>query len=236
MRYSSNIYPYTIARCEHIKVNGIQCGSPALKDRKFCFFHQRWHQKRLQIGANQARRARFIDLPVLEDANAIQVALMQGLRLLLTNQIDHRTASLLFYALQTASSNLSRTRFEPLPTQVVIDPAGVADTNLGDQAWYREEFEQEEQSDDAAADAESRDAACRVSAQEKKDAAGENAPAGTSRNTIDRIEAVASRQLCSNFATISFLRVRSKRRMCTRSSTSLSAESRAGTSVSVERW
>jgi hypothetical protein len=52
-------------------------------------------------------------LPILEDANSIQVALMQGLRLLLTNQVDHRTAALLFYALQTASSNLSRTTFEP---------------------------------------------------------------------------------------------------------------------------
>jgi hypothetical protein len=47
---------------------------------------------------------------------------MQGMRLLLTNQVDHRTAALLFYALQTASSNLSRTTFEPRPQQVVIDP------------------------------------------------------------------------------------------------------------------
>jgi len=38
MRYSSSLYP-EIARCQHIKINGVQCGSPALLNRKFCFFH-----------------------------------------------------------------------------------------------------------------------------------------------------------------------------------------------------
>ena len=114
MRMSDFIYPPNIARCQHIKVNGVQCGSPALRNRKLCHFHQRWQQGRIQLGANHARRSRYsLELPILEDANSIQVALMQGLRLLLTNQVDHRTAAFLFYALQTASSNLSRTTFEP---------------------------------------------------------------------------------------------------------------------------
>ncbi len=138
-----------IARCQHIKVNGIQCGSPALKRRKFCYFHDRWQQRRIQIGANQARRARYsLDLPILEDANSVQVALMQGLRLLLTHQIDHKTASLLFYALQTASSNLAQTDFAPRPQEVVIDPKRVAETNLGDHAWYKEEFADPQQTDE----------------------------------------------------------------------------------------
>ena len=59
-------------------------------------------------------------------------------------QVDHRTAALLFYALQTASSNLSRTTFEPRPQQVVIDPSSIPDTSLGDDAWYKEEFQSEE--------------------------------------------------------------------------------------------
>jgi hypothetical protein len=141
MRISDFLYPPTIARCQHIKVNGVQCGSPALKRRKLCHFHQRWQQGRIQLNANRSRRSRYsLDLPILEDANSIQVALMQGMRLLLTNQVDHRTAALLFYALQTASSNLARTTFEPRPQQVVIDPRGIADTSLGDDAWYKEEF------------------------------------------------------------------------------------------------
>src|SRR6266849_7291632 len=146
MRISNFLYPPTIARCQHLKVNGVQCGSPALKNRKLCHFHQRWQQGRIQLNANQSRRSRYsLDLPILEDANSIQVALMQGMRLLLTNQVDHRTAALLFYALQTASSNLSRTTLAPRPQQVVIDPSSIADTSLGDDAWYKEEFTQDDQ-------------------------------------------------------------------------------------------
>jgi len=146
MRISNFIYPPSIARCQHVKVNGVQCGSPALKKRKLCHFHQRWLQGRIQLNANRSRRSRYsLDLPILEDANSIQVALMQGLRLLLTNQVDHKTAALLFYALQTASSNLRHTKFEPRPQQVVIDPRGIADTSLGDDAWYKEEFTENEQ-------------------------------------------------------------------------------------------
>ena len=136
MRISKFLYPPSIARCQHVKVNGIQCGSPALKNRKQCHFHQKWQQGRIQLNANRARSSRrSFDLPLLEDANSIQVALMQGMRLLLTNQIDHKTAALLFYALQTASSNLRRTNFEPHPTQVVIDQRRLGDTSLGDDAW-----------------------------------------------------------------------------------------------------
>jgi len=151
MRISKFLYPPSIARCQHIKVNGVQCGSPSLKNRKLCHFHQRWQQGRIQLNANQARRSRYsLDLPILEDANSIQVALMQGMRLLLTNQVDHKTAALLFYALQTASTNLSRTTFEPRPQQVVIDPRSIADTSLGDDAWYKEEFTQEDDEQEAA--------------------------------------------------------------------------------------
>ncbi len=141
-RISEFNYPSSIHRCQHIKVNGIQCGSPSLKSRKLCHFHQRWQVGRIQINANRARRARFsIEMPVLEDANSIQVTLMQAMRLLLTNQIDHKTAALLFYGLQTASTNLRHTEFEPRPERVLIDPSRVPDTFLGDNAWYKEEFE-----------------------------------------------------------------------------------------------
>lgn len=26
-------------KCEHIKTNGIRCGSPALRDENICYFH-----------------------------------------------------------------------------------------------------------------------------------------------------------------------------------------------------
>ena len=87
-------------RCQHLKINGNQCGSPALRRNRFCFFHKRFQDERIRLSADRARRgvATFV-LPVLEDANANQIALMQVMRLLLSQQIDHKTASLLLYAL-----------------------------------------------------------------------------------------------------------------------------------------
>lgn len=134
-------------RCQHIKVNGTQCGSPALRRGKFCFFHKRWHEQRLRLNAKSSHRARSLDLPVLEDANSVQVALMQVMRLVLSGELDGKAAGLLLYALQTASSNLRRTSFEPLSMHgVVLDPRAVANSQLGeDDLWSDEDFEEEEE-------------------------------------------------------------------------------------------
>ncbi len=153
MRVSEFLYPESITRCQHIKVNGVQCGSPSLKNKKFCFFHEKSRQRRFAMSANRPRCWHLaLELPLLEDANSIQVALMQVMRLLLSRRIEHKTAALLLYALQTASSNLRHTKFEPGPEQVVIDRCGVADTNLGDEAWYKEEFEDQEDEEASAAE------------------------------------------------------------------------------------
>ena len=136
-----SFYPSNIARCEHIKTNGTQCGSPALRGKHFCYFHKRWRDTRVVLNANRARRSRaVIDMPVLEDAESVQVTLMQIMRLILSGQVEPRTAGLLLYALQTASSNLRRTHFEPHQTRVIIDPSTVNQTVLGEDLWRREDF------------------------------------------------------------------------------------------------
>jgi hypothetical protein len=136
-------------RCQHIKINGVQCGSPALRRNRFCFFHKRFHDERIRLAADRARRgpATFIH-PVLEDANSIQIALMEVMRLLLSRRIDHKTASLLLYALQTASGNLHRTRFDPNHHEIILDPSDAAITPLNYRAWEDAEFDEEEQSED----------------------------------------------------------------------------------------
>ncbi len=91
-------------------------------------------------------------------------------------QVDHRTAALLFYALQTASSNLSRTTFEPSPQQVVIDPSSIPDT-LGDDAWYKEEFQSEEAETDRD-DETSDDIHATVDIQAMADCVGEDVGTG----------------------------------------------------------
>jgi hypothetical protein len=100
-----SLYPERIARCQHFKVNGTQCGSPALHRQKFCYFHKQWRQKRLEINSNIQRERWKVTLPVLEDANSIQMALVEVMRLIVTQQIDHKESGLLLYALQTASAN-----------------------------------------------------------------------------------------------------------------------------------
>jgi hypothetical protein len=140
-------------RCQHLKINGTQCGSPALRRNRFCFFHKRFQDEQIKLSADRARRgvATFV-LPVLEDANSIQIALMQVMRLLVSQQIDHKTASLLLYALQTASTNLRMTNFKPFIHEVVLDPRTVADTPLDSHIWDDEDFEEEEDEEETEAD------------------------------------------------------------------------------------
>jgi hypothetical protein len=136
-------------RCQHIKVNGVQCGSPALRRNRYCFFHKRYHEQRLRLAADNARRSpATFTLPVLEDANSIQIALMEVMSQLVSRQIDHKTASLLLYALQTASGNLSRTRFSPNEHEIILDPRDAAITPLNYRAWEDEEFEENEEDED----------------------------------------------------------------------------------------
>ncbi|MGA2354962.1 MAG: hypothetical protein ABSG02_10715 [Terriglobales bacterium] len=93
----------------------------------------RWHG--VSEFSKELRRRELTGLPTLEDANSIQVGLAEVMRHLVTHEIDHRTGALLLYAMQTASSNLKHTSFEPTPTQVVIDPECVGQRPIGATAW-----------------------------------------------------------------------------------------------------
>jgi hypothetical protein len=134
-----------VPRCQHVKVNGTQCESPALRRRRLCFFHVRCQDQRKRIMSDQFKQAKFV-VPVLEDANAIQMALMQIMQLLAAGQMEHRTGGLMLYALQTASTNLRHTRFEASDvTDVVIDREDVHRTAIGGPQWFEEDFEEEEE-------------------------------------------------------------------------------------------
>lgn len=172
-----------VPRCQHVKMNGTQCGCPALRRRRLCFFHVRCQDQRKRIMADQFKQARFV-VPVLEDANAVQMALMQVMQLLASGQMDHKTAGLMLYALQTASCNLRKTQFEPSDvTDVVIDRDDVDRTSIGGPQWFEEDFEEEEEEaeneDEAAAeeDGVEEDAAKPAAAAEGAGAAGTAAAA-----------------------------------------------------------
>ncbi len=94
--------------CEHVKANGHFCGSPAMRDRNYCFFHLNHIGQRLRLERYAAHGLQCppLELPLLEDAASIQLALMQVTEALLNGRLDPKRGGLVLYALQTASSNL----------------------------------------------------------------------------------------------------------------------------------
>jgi hypothetical protein len=111
------------ARCRHIKVNGTQCGSPALRHKNFCFYHQQNRPALTDCYYNPDEYPTgLISLPVFEDAHAIQTVIRQVVQNVLQKSLAPKTAGLVLYALQIASSNLKRMELEkPQPEQVVTD-------------------------------------------------------------------------------------------------------------------
>ena len=122
----------TAARCRHIKVNGTQCGSPALRSKNFCFYHQKDRPCPLPCYSDIEYATGEITLPFFEDAHSIQAVIRQVVQMVLQKRLQQKTASLLLYALQIASSNLKRMELEkPQPEQVVTDLEPVTP----DDAW-----------------------------------------------------------------------------------------------------
>jgi hypothetical protein len=109
-------------RCRHVKVNGTQCGSHAVRSKSFCFYHQQHRPIVAECYSDGEYSTGEILLPVFEDAHSVQSVIRQVMQMVLQKRIERKTASLLLYALQIASSNLKRMELEkPQPEQVVID-------------------------------------------------------------------------------------------------------------------
>ncbi|MGO8756607.1 MAG: hypothetical protein ACLQG3_00640 [Terracidiphilus sp.] len=99
--------------CRHIMPSGKKCGAAALKGGHFCYFHTRLHL----IAKQETTVTDSIDIPVLEDRYAIQMAIAQVLRSLVNNSIDRPRASLLLYGLQLATQNVDHGKWAiPLRT------------------------------------------------------------------------------------------------------------------------
>ena len=80
-----------------------------------------------KIVAIAGKYPRIFDFPGVGNFGSGTLALER----LISVEIDHKTAALMLYALQTASMNLKRTSLEPqLPTQVLIDRDSVANRRL----------------------------------------------------------------------------------------------------------
>jgi len=87
-------------RCQHIRMNGRRCGSPALHGESHCYFHNR-----IQFHALDAEDAEPF-LPFIEDATSLQFALMRVMRMLARDGVEYKRCALMLYSLQIASTNL----------------------------------------------------------------------------------------------------------------------------------
>ena len=133
-------YPAEIRRCQHIKTNGTQCGSPALRNGRLCHYHRESQPERVEVCGENGQACGNILVPVFEDASAIQTMVRQVTILLLQGKIDSKRAGQVLYAMQIASANLKRMELEkPRPVQVVVDEEKVAETPLGMTPWSGKE-------------------------------------------------------------------------------------------------
>ncbi len=89
-----------INQCLFIKSDGRRCGSPALRGQRFCYYHY-----------EAGRPTVCLDIPPLEDANAIQFALTDIARAVADERLDLKRATILGYLLQIAAANLKRVQF-----------------------------------------------------------------------------------------------------------------------------
>jgi hypothetical protein len=130
-------YPVEIRRCRHVKTNGTQCGSPALKGKELCYYHEQNHPEPVEFYLDdEPGCASQMVLPVFEDAHSIQTVIRRVVQLLLAQKIARKDAGLLLYALQIASGNLKTMQTEKAkPTQVVVEPEKAAETPLGMTPW-----------------------------------------------------------------------------------------------------
>jgi len=100
--------------CTHIKVNGVPCGSPALRGEVFCYFHQRMIR-----GVATPPKSRLHPIAQIEDEEAIQTSLMEVINALVRNTIDLPRAQLILRALNIAARNAPRVHFRIHSSEMV---------------------------------------------------------------------------------------------------------------------
>jgi hypothetical protein len=88
-------------RCEHVFSDGRCCKAPRVKKGKLCYAHTLMEEK----------RPLELNLPPLEDANAVMLWLMDVLRGLAEGRTSEKTAGIMLYGLQLAMMNARFTTF-----------------------------------------------------------------------------------------------------------------------------
>jgi hypothetical protein len=97
-------------RCQWVRQDGTSCGSPQMKQHIYCFAHMQMAEARTLM----------LMLPVAEDANAIQIGLMQIQKALIEDRISMKKAGLLLYSMQLALTNVGQTTFGQAKDEEIV--------------------------------------------------------------------------------------------------------------------
>jgi hypothetical protein len=89
-----------VRRCTHIQITGHRCGSPALKQEYFCYFHTRMIK-----GVQTRVDSQIHPVALIENAEAIQAAIMHMIDAVLKGTIDNKRANIVLKALHIAVRN-----------------------------------------------------------------------------------------------------------------------------------
>jgi len=96
-----------VRQCTHIKITGHRCGSPALKQEYFCYFHTRMIK-----GVQTRVDSQIAPIALIENAEAIQAALMHMIDAVLKGTIDNKRANIVLKALHIAVRNSRNVHFQ----------------------------------------------------------------------------------------------------------------------------
>ncbi len=130
------VFPKDIPRCQHRKTNGVSCGSPALHDKPYCYFHDRWREQHIDVfNGTPYMQNVDADLPILEDANSVQMALTKVFHMLLAGLLEPKFAKSLIYCLSIAAQNLRYCNFAPKDEEMGENAPARADQSLSQATW-----------------------------------------------------------------------------------------------------
>jgi hypothetical protein len=114
-----------VRRCTHIKVTGHRCGSPALKQEYFCYFHTRMIK-----GVQTRVDSQITPIALIENPEAIQAAIMHMIDAVLKGTIDNKRANIVLKALHIAVRNSRNVYFHIRQDDMVREVPNYAEQYL----------------------------------------------------------------------------------------------------------
>ena len=102
-----------VARCQHVKTDGIQCNTPAMREQRFCYYHSRLERT--------LRKPYQPPQPIMIDTLAgIRLALTELLNRIARGQVDARDARYLLRGIHEGITVLKLDRTTPAEKEVRI--------------------------------------------------------------------------------------------------------------------